>query len=230
MTSTTSYIDALPYVDRQIDEPGVRTQVEKLIAAEMKRMPKPKDVSAMYPDIELFKHNELIQQELERVRKGKPMDPLDLTRYQLQPPTATSTIPAPITGVSEELPEGHQVWQQAVSNADAQLAHQDQRLVNLELLAKYGANSWNIHNYQLEYLLNHCQQQLEATRQRVLELNKMRKRDQIEAGQTLARLDQQWAERVSATLQVNVAAASLQMELEQLKAYEQQLKTELGVE
>ncbi|KAG0249708.1 hypothetical protein DFQ27_009841 [Actinomortierella ambigua] len=238
MTSTANYIDALPYVDRQIDEPGVRTQVEKLIAAEMKRMPKPKDASTLYPDIDLFKDNELILQELERVRKGKPMDPLDLTRYQLQPPSSTedssatssTTIPAAISGVSEQLPAGHDLWLQAVSNANAQLEHQDQRLLNLELLSKYGPNSWNIHNYQLEYELSQLQQQLEASRQRVLDLNKLRKRDQTEAGQTLARLEHQWAERVSASLQVNVAAASLQMELDQLKAYEARLRAELGLD
>ncbi|KAG0229689.1 hypothetical protein BGW42_001396 [Actinomortierella wolfii] len=216
---------------------GVRTQVEKLIAAEMKRMPKPKDASSLYPDIDLFKDNELILQELERVRKGKPMDPLDLTRYQLQPPsstapsdtTASSSIPDAISGVSEELPEGRETWKAAVANANAQLEHQQQRLVNLELLQKYGANAWNIHNYQLEYQLSQLRQHVDSKRHLVNELNKQRKRDQLDAAETLQRLERQWADLVSATLQVDVAAASLQQELDLLRAHEKKLRKELGL-
>ncbi|KAF9580697.1 hypothetical protein BGW38_002558 [Lunasporangiospora selenospora] len=227
-------LDALPYVDKQIDEPGMRTQVDKLIAAELKRMPKPRDPSALFPDIDLFKDRALLQQELERVRKGKPMEPtLDLSRYQLEPPSTSTpdndnNTNTPLTA-SEELPEGKILWLKALGNADAQLEQQNQRILNLELIQKFGANAWNVHNYQLEYDLTNLRKVVDDKKGEVLELNKQRKRDQLEVAESLQRLEAKWAEMISATLQVEVASASLESELEQLKAYEAKLVKELGI-
>ncbi|KAG0002538.1 hypothetical protein BGZ80_003939 [Entomortierella chlamydospora] len=239
--STQISLDALPYVDKQIDEPGVRTLVDKLIASEMKRMPKPRDPATLFPDIELFKDNELMQQELDRVRRGKPMEPkLDLSRYQLEIPTVADTTTSsssetpessePITpSASEELPEGRVLWLKALDNANAQLEHQNQRIMNLELVQKFGGNAWNIHNYQMEYDLSLLRKAVDDTKAEVIELNKLRKRDQLEAAESLQRLEAKWAEMISATLQVEVASASLEAELEQLKTYEANLCKELGV-
>ncbi|KAK3834022.1 MAG: Pre-mRNA-splicing factor SPF27 [Linnemannia gamsii] len=242
-------LDALPYVDKQIDEPGVRSMVDKLIASEMKRMPKPKDPSTLFPDMDLFSSNTLIQQELDRVRRGKPMDPsLDLSRYQLEPPTATSnttssngsnsssttttatgTTETITPSASEELPEGRTQWLKALDNANAQLEHQNQRVVNLELVQKFGGNAWNIHNYQLEYDVSLLRKEVDDKKAEIMELNKLRKRDQMDAAESLQRLEAKWAEMISSTLQVEVASASLHAELAQLKAYEIQLSKELGV-
>ncbi|KAF9090238.1 hypothetical protein BGX29_011580 [Mortierella sp. GBA35] len=239
MSSQVS-LDALPYVDKQIDEPGVRSMVDKLIASEMKRMPKPKDPATLFPDIDLFSSNTLIQQELDRVRRGKPMDPtLDLSRYQLDPPTSNSTTTSSnnsTTGTetitpsaSEELPEGREQWIKALDNANAQLEHQNQRVLNLELVQKFGGNAWNIHNYQLEYDLSLLRKAVDDKKADIMELNKLRKRDQMDVAESLQRLEAKWAEMISSTLQVEVASASLQAELAQLKAYEVQLSKELGL-
>ncbi|KAF9942455.1 hypothetical protein BGZ67_001437 [Mortierella alpina] len=196
----------------------------------MKRMPKPRDPSTLFPDIELFKDNELIQQELERVRKGKPMEhALDMTRYQLEPPTsqpsgATTSSDAPdgasaettITpSASEELPEGRATWIKALENADAQLEHQNQRILNLELVQKFGGNAWNVHNYQLEYDLSLLRKAVDEKKAEVIELNKLRKRDQLDVAESLQRLE--------------AKCDALAAELEQLKAYEEQLSRELGL-
>ncbi|KAI1311334.1 hypothetical protein EDD11_003479 [Mortierella claussenii] len=262
-------LDALPYVDKQIDEPGVRTMVDKLVAAEMKRMPKPRDPSSLFPDIDLFQSNELMQQELDRVRRGKPMEPkLDLTRYQLEAPTlsssssssssTSSTTSHPtaaslsstesgttsdsgvqlasaqetisnIPSASEELPEGRALWLQALDNAEAQLEHQNQRILNLELVQKFGGNAWNIHNYQMEYDLSLIQKAVDEKKTEVIELNKLRKRDQLEVADSLMRLETKWADMISSTLQVEVASASLEAELAQLKEYEAKLSKELHI-
>ncbi|CAO3571261.1 unnamed protein product [Mortierella alpina] len=205
----------------------------------MKRMPKPRDPSTLFPDIELFKDNELIQQELERVRKGKPMEnALDMTRYQLEPPTSQSSsntsdgasVESTITpSASEELPEGRATWIKALGNADAQLEHQNQRILNLELVQKFGGNAWNVHNYQLEYDLSLLRKAVDEKKAEVIELNKLRKRDQLDVAESLQRLEAKWAEMISSTLQVEVASASLEAELVQLKAYEEQLSKELGL-
>lgn len=235
-------LDALPYVDKQIDEPGVRGMVDKLIASEMKRMPKPRDASSLgFPDIDLFSSNTLIQQELDRVRRGKPMDPaLDLSRYQLDPPTSSTSTTSNATAAngstetitpsaSEELPEGRAQWLKALDNANTQLEHQNQRVLNLELVQKFGGNAWNIHNYQLEYDVSLLRKAVDEKKAEIMELNKLRKRDQMDVSESLQRLEAKWAEMISSTLQVEVASASLQAELAQLKAYEVQLSKELGV-
>ncbi|GJJ73823.1 pre-mRNA-splicing factor SPF27 [Entomortierella parvispora] len=254
MSNSQFSLDALPYVDKQIDEPGMRSLVDKLVAAEMKRMPKPQDPSALFPDIELFQTNELMQQELDRVRRGKPMEPqLDLTRYQLEPPTSTSAAgdsSLPTTGsssstaptkdtvmedattiipsASEELPEGQAIWHNALDNANAQLEHQNQRILNLELVQKFGNNAWNIHNYQLEYDLSMIRNAVDEKKSEIMELNKLRKRDQLDVAESLQRLEAKWAELISSTLQVEVASAGLVQELEQMKKYEAQLLQEVG--
>lgn len=51
----------------------------------------------------------------------------------------------------------------------------------------------------------------------------------MDVSESLQRLEAKWAEMISSTLQVEVASASLQAELAQLKAYEVQLSKELGV-
>ncbi|KAF9409795.1 hypothetical protein BGZ94_001856 [Podila epigama] len=263
MSTEQVSLDALPYVDKQIDEPGIRSIVDKLIASEMKKMPKPRDPASLFPDIDLFKGNELMQQELDRVRRGRPMEPqLDLTRYNLNPPTdsskeqnssqssiagamdisqpsssssssttsLTSTTESSIqVSASEELPEGRAQWLRALDNANAQLEHQNQRILNLELVQKFGGNAWNIHNYQLEYDLSQLKKKVDEKRAEVTELNKLRKKDQLEVAESLQRLEAKWAELISSTLQVEVASAALETELEQLKQYEATLIKELGL-
>lgn len=171
---------------------GVRGMVDKLIASEMKRMPKPRDASSLgFPDIDLFSSNTLIQQELDRVRRGKPMDPaLDLSRYQLDPPTSSTSTTSNATAAngstetitpsaSEELPEGRAQWLKALDNANTQLEHQNQRVLNLELVQKFGGNAWNIHNYQLEYDVSLLRKAVDEKKAEIMELNKLRKRDQV---------------------------------------------------
>ncbi|KAG0308725.1 hypothetical protein BGZ98_007093 [Dissophora globulifera] len=239
----------------------------------MKRMPKPTTAASRFPDLDLFDKNPLLQQELDRVRRGKPMEPkLDLARYQLPDPSTLATSSSPsatattsttsttnttvptssstssstttaatslgsisdadqttMPSGSEQLPEGRQQWLHAVANANAQLEHQAQRIVNLELVQKFGSNAWNIHNYQMEYSLSLLRNAVDAKRTEVIELNKLRKRDQLDAAESLQRMEAKWAELISSTLQVEVASASLEAELAQLKAYEANLAKELGL-
>jgi pre-mRNA-splicing factor SPF27 len=53
-------------------------------------------------------------------------------------------------------------------------------MFNLELLQKYGANAWRLHNYQLENELQQYQKILEEYKQNILDLNKQRKAEQVD--------------------------------------------------
>lgn len=110
--------------------------------------------------------SQLIQEEMSRMEQGKPLPPMDTVRYQLEPPAGTKrSDPAE--------------WSKAVKNAEAQLQHQNTRLVNLELLQKYGSNAWRLHNFQLEAMLKTMQKQLEAVQAQITELSRIRKLEQV---------------------------------------------------
>jgi pre-mRNA-splicing factor SPF27 len=57
------------------------------------------------------------------------MPPLDVTRYQLAAP-------------GPDKAHDPAAWRAAVDNAQAQLEHQHNRVQNLELMLKYGPNTW----------------------------------------------------------------------------------------
>jgi len=103
------------------------------------------------------------------------------------------------------------------------------RSVNIALIQKYGGNAWRTHNYQLEGELQRMQFALEQYRTEILEVNKQRKAQQLQAGRQLHALEQKWTELIGHTIQVEVACATLAKELEQLNLYEEQLKNELGM-
>ena len=43
-------------------------------------------------------------------------------------------------------------WQSAVHNGYSQLEHQRDRLLNLELLNRFGTNGWKYHNFQVSVI------------------------------------------------------------------------------
>lgn len=52
-------------------------------------------------------------------------------------------------------------------------------MFNLELLQKYGANAWRVHNYQLESQLKMLQKETEEYREKIREISRERKNEQV---------------------------------------------------
>ncbi|OBZ85083.1 Pre-mRNA-splicing factor SPF27 [Choanephora cucurbitarum] len=194
-------IDALPYVDRDINDENLKTQVERMIEQEMRRM-KRTERSSLPLTANLFEKNSLLKQELERVEKKEPLDVLDTKRYELQGPEDENDI------------EG---WKAAVNNTKSQLESQAGSMFNLELLQKYGANAWRVHNYQLEADLKTIQRNTEQVRQQILEVNRERKQDQTQAAASLQSLENKWSDLISQNLQVEIACAALEAEVQELR-------------
>ncbi|CAG8493886.1 8325_t:CDS:2, partial [Scutellospora calospora] len=204
-------IDSLPYIDQEIDYEGMRAKVDKLVEQEMKKRPShsKKDYASHFPfNFELFKESSILATEYQRVQQGKAMVEMDTSRYKL---------------IEPEDKEDEEAWKKAIDNSNAQLQHQNLRFFNLELLQKFGANAWKLHNFQLEHQLQQLQRLLEEYRQNILELNKQRKSSQVQAGSQIEALENKWTELIGQTLQLEVACASLESEIQQLKLYEQQL-------
>ncbi|KAJ2470366.1 hypothetical protein EV174_006123, partial [Coemansia sp. RSA 2320] len=170
-------IDSLPYIDKEYDSPEVREKVLSLIQEEMGRMPPP----PVPRSAALFKNNELLRKEYERVKLGRPLPQFDIERYKLETP--------------KEADSGNvEVWKRASDNAASQLEHQSIRLANLELLQHFGANAWKLNNYQKEQLLSSVEKATSRYKEEGVNVNKVRKYEQTEAGIKLAGLESRWSE------------------------------------
>ncbi|RKP08272.1 Pre-mRNA-splicing factor SPF27 [Thamnocephalis sphaerospora] len=210
-------IDALPYVDLQIDEDGVRDSVEKLIEDELStfqfedngRLPTLK-LAAEAKDAE---DAPLWRTALADIKQGdEKLNALDLTRYRVP------TVPEDGSGASAE------EWQKLRQVTELQLQYQHQRVCNLELLQKYGANAWRMHNFQVEGELNAVKQELEREKASVVACNQERKAMQVDAGTKLARLEAQWYELVAKNAQLEVACVGLENQIKEWKQYAEDME------
>ncbi|KAI9487229.1 MAG: Pre-mRNA-splicing factor SPF27 [Benjaminiella poitrasii] len=203
-------IDALPYVDRELDDENMKITVERMIEQEMRRM-KRKERSDLPLNIDLFEKDDLLKKEIERIEKKQPLDALDIKRYELQGPDDENEL------------EG---WKSAVDNTKSQLESQAGSMFNLELLQKYGANAWRVHNYQLEADLAAIKKNTEVLRNKILEINRERKNEQTEAAASLSSLENKWSDLITQNLQVGIACSALESEVQELRQYKQSLQNQ----
>ena len=136
----------------------------------------------------------LVAADLARLAAGTPFPKPDTSRYRLEPPGE---------GAAPE------AWQAALDNARAQLEHQSLRIQNLELLGKYGANSWLAHNRSLEAAC--VQQEKEGARlaAALSDLHKTRKVQQTAAGLELRKMEAEWRALVAQNAAIEAACAEL---------------------
>ncbi|KAJ2377812.1 hypothetical protein IW150_001162 [Coemansia sp. RSA 2607] len=197
----TVYLDSLPYIDKEYDDPKIREQVLSLIQDEMGRMSPP----LIPKTTSLFKNSELLRKEYECVRDGRSMPPFDIERYKLEAPDESSDV---------------ETWKLAADNAGAQLEHQNIRIVNLELLQQFGANAWKLSNYQKEGLLKNIEDATTKLKDEGVHVNKARKYEQQEAGVKLQDLESRWQESVRNCIEVQAANAQLRAEIQTLETAE----------
>ncbi|PVU91968.1 hypothetical protein BB561_004107 [Smittium simulii] len=189
-------IDALPYFDKEYEQPEMRKLVDELVSAEMKNNTISENHKIPQP-ISFFKKNALLRKEYDRVSKGLAMDSFDTERYKLEPP-------------KEDKQRDPAEWEKAVNNAQAQLEHQTNRIENLELLGTYGVNSWKVYNAFLERISEQLKTELEELKDQITHTNKSRKYDQTEANIVLTNLENRWKEKVYKTAEIKAAILELE--------------------
>ncbi|SJX61768.1 uncharacterized protein SRS1_12752 [Sporisorium reilianum f. sp. reilianum] len=211
--------DALPYFDRDLElQPGLRSRVDALIAAEQASMTPidPSTSTRLPPPYEPFSSRPDLLAELERVALGQPSaHTLDTQRY---------TLPSPPGGPDAPLPD----WQAAVDSAHAQLGHMDVRLKNIELLKRFGSNAWRLSNFQQEQDIRMLTEAVEAVRAETNEVNRLRQKEQTEVGAKLALLEKRWTELISRGLQLEVANVTTSEEVERLQSKKRKLEAQLS--
>eukprot|EP00232_Nephroselmis_pyriformis_P002130 CAMPEP_0182907854 /NCGR_PEP_ID=MMETSP0034_2-20130328/34793_1 /TAXON_ID=156128 /ORGANISM="Nephroselmis pyriformis, Strain CCMP717" /LENGTH=240 /DNA_ID=CAMNT_0025043907 /DNA_START=96 /DNA_END=818 /DNA_ORIENTATION=- len=198
-------VDALPYADEL--PPAWKAQVDQLIEEEMRRSrKKPADFLELLPPApELaFKDAPALKAEYLRVAAGQPIKPLDMSRYQMEEP--------PLAKKNDV-----KAWEKAVDNARTQIEHQHVRLVNLELLAKFGSNSYRVSNMGLESSLKVQEELLAEVKKDVEALNRDRKLNQLAAGGEIKRLEAQWYGLVDKNMDIALGCKQLEEEVAKLR-------------
>ncbi|XP_031571110.1 pre-mRNA-splicing factor SPF27-like [Actinia tenebrosa] len=200
--------DALPYYDQGYEDPGVREMVNQLVEEETRRYRPTKNYLEFLPkpDFEVFL-TPVLKNEFDRISKRQPMELLSMKRYELPKPAPS---------------QKHDVaaWTEAVENSMAQLQHQAERIINLELLSKYGSNAWKVHCDVLNKLLEQQQKSLNDLRKNVQEINWQRKSEQSPAGEQLQHLEHSWVGLVSKNYEIERACLELEKEVQRLKLEE----------
>jgi cysteinyl-tRNA synthetase len=99
------------------------------------------------------------------------------------------------------------------------------RIMNLELMAKFGSTAWRVHNEFLQKMIEQEQRQLQSLRMQIQEINWQRKRDQRKAGADIQQLEHTWFTLVSKNFEIERAIADLERQIvEANQAREQQLQ------
>jgi len=200
-------IDALPYLDNEYEDPTVQAEVNALIESEMESLPS-RNYLAHLPlptGLGSLSSSDFYKSEIGRMEAQQPMAKLDLSRYEVPEPP-------------KELRRDASAWKSAVNNARAQLEHQHNRLVNLELLQKYGPQAWLQQNKALDQFKSTMELEAEQAGQRASDANVKRKRAQEAGGPRIAQLSYEYQKASHENLQLATAVALLKKDTKRLKA------------
>lgn len=144
---------------------------------------------------------ELMRSEFQRIEGGVRMETLSTKRYEL---------PAPPAGKLGEI----QSWQESVDNSLAQLEHQAIRSLNLELMNKYGAETWKVALEVMVAMSAKAQKELQELKKEIQDVNWRRKDKQLKTGDKLNQLNQQWVSLVSCNYEIEQAIAQLEQQIQ----------------
>ncbi|KNC75996.1 hypothetical protein SARC_11493 [Sphaeroforma arctica JP610] len=198
-------IGPLPYVDSEYESEDMRAMVDAMIEDEASKFPITAKNYLSYLGQEYTPKftSELLKNEYARVSTGKPMAPFDVKRYKVAEPTV---------GATKE-----DAWRAATDHVATQLEMQHDRIINLELLIKYGKTAWLEHTKELELVKDTAQTQLEKITDDLEELNGTRAAEQQDAGMRLLDLQAQLTTFLDQKLEVQKACYTLERELQYLE-------------
>eukprot|EP00753_Platysulcus_tardus_P005554 PLAT13463.1.p1 GENE.PLAT13463.1~~PLAT13463.1.p1 ORF type:complete len:236 (+),score=100.23 PLAT13463.1:45-752(+) len=195
-------LDALPYLDTELSDPAMKRRVDALIAEEMRSMEDYDPLESGLP-VGSERPSAWLKAELERMGRGEELDAVDASRYDIE-------------GLS--LSEGDEAgWQDALRRAKVAVEVEASRLLNLELMGKYGESAWRVHNVEIEQSQRRLAGERRGVKRRIDEVNRARKKEQLAAAPRLQRGRARYSELVDKTAAVEGACAALEREVKRLR-------------
>ncbi|PRP73024.1 hypothetical protein PROFUN_17052 [Planoprotostelium fungivorum] len=195
-------IDALPYIDD--DYSAKEDEINEMIAKEQRRF-RPEDYLSKYEVIVDPFSSTMVNCEHERIANGMEPETLDVSRYELLPP-------------SESKQNDKEAWERALHNAQSQLEHQSLRLLNLELMNKYGANAYIVYNKYLEDIQKRLQNEVQGMQKQIEDMSLERRNEQVFCGENLRTLESKRVDLIYKNLDLEEICRGLEEEIEALKA------------
>lgn len=147
---------------------------------------------------------DLMRSEFQRIESGARMETISTKRYEL---------PAPPTGKLGEI----QAWQESVDNSLAQLEHQSIRSLNLDLMNKYGTETWKVALEIMVGMSAKAQKELQDLKKEIQDVNWKRKSKQLQTGDKLNSLNQHWVSLVSCNYEIEQAISQLEQQIQNAK-------------
>lgn len=156
---------------------------------------------------------ELMRSEFSRIESGARMETISTKRYELPPPPA---------GKLGEI----QSWQESVDNSLAQLEHQSIRSLNLDLMNKYGVETWKVALEVMVGMSAKAQKDLQDLKKEIQDVNWRRKSKQLQTGDKLNSLNQQWVSLVSCNYEIEQAISQLEQQIQIAKLQRSNIQEE----
>ena len=201
---------ALPYIDddASVLTPARRAEIDRLVAEEMRRMPKrARDYAAGLAEVKSIeamdkRDGSMTARALASVEDEAPksVGAPDTMRYRLDPPPRNKRSDV-------------EAWKIAIDNAMAQLEHQSTRVVNLELALKYAPAAWRARNAWCEATSETYARELEKWKGEVNALNAKRKLQQEAARNEFGALEREWYATTAKCAAIEGAVADLEARL-----------------
>ncbi len=127
---------------------------------------------------------------MSRIHSNGPK-PLDLERYK-------------VLGPRKEQVNSVAMWNRSIENVSSQIRQEMDRNLNLELMKKYSPMQWNRHRQELQDIKTFYERLFERKRKDITEINKERKKEQINAKEDLEAKEREYWTLVSQNNQLEL--------------------------
>jgi pre-mRNA-splicing factor SPF27 len=180
---------SLPYIDDEYNE--IKDLVDDLVKAEMKEF---KNCHSFNDEeTEVFESNPTLKAEMDRTAEGVKLKAIDLTRYKIEQEKAA---PSSVKDCEDYL-----------GKQGIQHQHLALRLLNLELLERFGEGVWDRSIEELQSLISHFRKKTDENNALIVEINRKRKLDQLDAGKELTRMEHKWINSIQTRLALEIENA-----------------------
>ncbi|WWC73200.1 uncharacterized protein I206_107166 [Kwoniella pini CBS 10737] len=211
--SSSTYIDSLPYYDKQLDDPSLKAAAQSLIEAELRNTPQINDNDERIPkSIDVFPKSSELSSLLNEYPK-KTIKSIDPTKYQPPSISSESTL--------EELKEAEKL-------SKISEGHMTLRLENTNLLSNYSPNAWLIRNFQLSSQVKELEESLNQIKEEIININRNRRIYQEDKGKLLNKYENKWQDLISSNVQLEMACKAMNIEVESLKRREEILQKQVN--